>query len=822
MGSEQHDDLSGRSAPRSGPCPTALEAGAAAECGPARNPAAARGSVPSQLQEGVLSALISSINDEVRFMDTRGTYVLEAMPGPPAGGGDYRVRRLDPTADWEVLRPDGSSRPPGEAPSHRALRDETVTNQTETIRHRTTGEIRWREVSATPVRDRSGAVIGAVSVARDITDRKRKEAAQREGEARIRSVIDHVPGTVVYQIEADPAGARRFTYLSETVESLFGCTSAQALADASLVYRALEAPQRIAEAELKSLLELTPFRTEMRIRTPSGAVRWAYVTSVPRRRDDGSIVWDGIIVDVDEQKRMAAELEAEIAIRQQAQERLRVAQDFSLDAFTILDAVRDDQGAVVDFRWTFVNRAAGRILLHDPQELVGKRLLEVLPGNKENSELYRRYVRVVETGEPHDCEIHYESEGISGWFRNMAVRSGDGVAVSFADITERKRAEMALHAANRQLIESDRRKNHFLAILSHELRNPLAPIANSLLVLDRAAAGSEQARRAQRVIERQVKHMTKLVDDLLDVARVAGGKIQLARERLDLNELARRAAEDHRTVFCNAGVQLQLHPALAPVTVLGDSVRLAQVMGNLLQNAAKFTPPGGLATLSIHEDEPHGHAVIAVRDTGIGIEPEVLPRLFGWFTQAETALDRGKAGLGLGLALVRTLVAEHGGSVRAESAGVGRGAEFTVRLPLSSATPASAPRDHVETGKRRRRVLVIEDNIDAAESLSEVLEFYGHEVAMAHDGPSGIARARDFNPEIVLCDLGLPGMDGFEVARTFRGDPALRHVYLVAVSGYALPADLRRSAESGFDRHVAKPLPVETLEELMAGSRPAG
>jgi two-component system CheB/CheR fusion protein len=372
-----------------------------------------------------------------------------------------------------------------------------------------------------------------------------------------------------------------------------------------------------------------------------------------------------------------------------------------------------------------------------------------------------------------------------------------------------------LESVNQQLADADRRKDSFLAVLSHELRNPLAPIRSSIDALHRATPGSEQAQRALDVIDRQVGQLARLVDDLLDATSVARDKLQLRRERLELNELVRCTLADHRPEFEEHQVSLVVDISPQPLYVEGDWNRLTQVVGNLLHNAIKFTAPGGRATVAVSQDEDTRRAVLRVTDDGRGMTADVIASLFQPFMQAERGDEPGKGGLGLGLALVKGLVEHHGGAVSAHSPGLGQGAELVVWLPL---TDGPAPAEPLRAGPTPvpRRVLIIEDNLDAATSLRFVLELDAHQVEVAGDGTEGIARARRFKPDLVLCDIGLPNMDGYEVARAFRADHELAHTFMVALSGYALPEDRTRAAQAGFDGHLAKPVAIESIEELLA------
>ncbi len=404
------------------------------------------------------------------------------------------------------------------------------------------------------------------------------------------------------------------------------------------------------------------------------------------------------------------------------------------------------------------------------------------------------------------------------------MRDEDGIErilQSDRDITERRSADADRERLIHTLREGEQRKNDFLAMLSHELRNPLAPIRNSLFILDRAATGGEQAQRAKAIIERQVTQLSRLVDDLLDMTRISRGKLQVQKSRLDVGDLVRRTVEDHRSMMSEAGLDLDLHMTQQPMWINGDAARLSQAIGNLLSNALKFTVRGGHVLVEVEQDEQRNMALVRVRDDGAGIEPSILPRLFEPFAQGEHTLDRSRGGLGLGLALAKGLVEQHGGELKGTSDGPGKGAEFTICLPLAEALPAATT---LVTGPSvsdaKRRVLVIEDNVDSAESLRAALEFDEHEVEVAYTGPEGVSKVRTFRPDVVFCDIGLPELDGYGVARAIRADPELRDVYLVALTGYALPEDLKKAREAGFDRHVSKPPTMELLAEILRTWKP--
>ncbi len=399
------------------------------------------------------------------------------------------------------------------------------------------------------------------------------------------------------------------------------------------------------------------------------------------------------------------------------------------------------------------------------------------------------------------------------------IRRGDaaaGTVLEVRDITQEKEAEGRIRRLFDDLHEQDRRKDEFLAMLAHELRNPLAPIRNAISILDEAEDDSATLQWARAVIDRQVRHLTSLVDDLLDVSRITQGKITLTKTHLGVSTFLEAAVEASRPLFDARGQTLEFTLPEAGLAVEGDATRLAQVVLNLLNNAAKYTPEGGRTSLSA---APEGDFVaIRVADTGMGIPAEMLPRIFDLFTQVSRSIDRAEGGLGIGLTLVRRLVAMHGGTVEATSPGLGAGSEFVVRLPLAvGSAPAEAPPDRPPARPgRRRRVLIVDDNLDARTTLARLLRRLGHETEMAGDGPSAVRTTLELRPDLVLLDIGLPGMDGYEVARRLRAEPTLEGLTLIALTGYGTEADRRQSAAAGFDAHLVKPVEPESLRQLLA------
>jgi two-component system, sensor histidine kinase len=382
-------------------------------------------------------------------------------------------------------------------------------------------------------------------------------------------------------------------------------------------------------------------------------------------------------------------------------------------------------------------------------------------------------------------------------------------------IRERARVEEALR-------DADRRKDEFLATLAHELRNPLAPIRNSLHIL-RLSCGSEPAAgQVCEMLERQVGHLVRLVDDLMEVSRITRGKIELRLEQVELAAIIRSAVEASRPLIEVSGHQLAISIPGEPLILEADTVRLSQVFANLLNNAAKYMNKGGQICLSARKQ--NGQAIVSVRDSGIGINAEMLPHIFKMFTQVERSKRQAQGGLGIGLTLVRTLVEMHGGEVEALSPGLDQGSEFVVRLPLSKdqiAVEKTAP-DLRASVLPNRRVLVVDDNRDAAVTLGELLGFLGAEVLVVHDGPAAIAAVSSYRPNVVLLDIGMPGMDGYEVARRIREQPEGRSLMLIALTGWGQEEDRRLASQAGFDHHLLKPADVSALKSLFMSIETSG
>lgn len=464
------------------------------------------------------------------------------------------------------------------------------------------------------------------------------------------------------------------------------------------------------------------------------------------------------------------------------------------------------------------NRGAERMFSYTAAEAIGKPITMLIPPDRQHEE--EMILSRLRRGEPIE---HYETVRVAKDGRLVdisvtisPVRDETGKVVGASkvarDISAQKRYQQELR-------EADARKNEFLALLAHELRNPLGPIRHAVKILRARAPSPDELQWATSIIDRQTEHMTRLVEDLLDVSRMTRGTIELRRERVNLATVLNAAVEGSSALMERHRHQLEVTAPSPPLYVEGDLTRLTQIVANLLDNAAKYTDPGGKVWLSAEREGDN--AVIRVKDSGMGIRSEALPRIFDMFTQAGVPLERSQGGLGVGLALVERLVQLHGGTVSAYSAGAGQGSQFTIKLPLAQAqkVPAVEPRDTSPTPSRSRcRVLVVDDNVDSVDSLAMLLRMMGHEVETASDGASGLDKAVAFKPDVAILDIGLPKVNGYELAKQIREQQWSKDVILVALTGWGQEQHRRRSEESGFNHHLTKPVEFDVLQDILAAA----
>ena len=518
----------------------------------------------------------------------------------------------------------------------------------------------------------------------------------------------------------------------------------------------------------------------------------------------------------------AVRILANITEAKRAHEELRASeQRFRLLVSSVRESaiiMLDPQGKVTSW-----NEGAERIYGYAPSEIVGGHYAQFFTGDDLRVDTPTTDLQAATLGARGQEEgWRVRKDGARFWAESTttAVRDDMGALRGFAhvtrDVTERKRLHEELTHRAAALADADRRKDEFLAMLAHELRNPLGVIQTSLHLLETTAAAEDPGAKHRGTIGRQVRHLSRLVDDLLDVSRITRGLIELKKEPIDVVHAMQRIVEQMRPVIDARRHALELVTPDEAVVVHADALRFEQIVVNLISNAVKFMDPGGRLRVACAKEELY--ATIRVQDEGMGISAAVLPRIFDLFMQADETLARTPGGLGIGLTIVKSLVERHGGNVAAYSDGLGRGAEFVVRLPLVEGAVAPRPkRDErdAQSATRRRRVLVVEDNIDAREALESLLEFWGHDVTTAPDGETGLQKALQLQPDVMLVDIGLPGLDGYEVARKIRTAPGCADVYLVAMTGYGRPEDREAALGAGFNVHLVKPVEADEVSRLL-------
>jgi PAS domain S-box-containing protein len=461
------------------------------------------------------------------------------------------------------------------------------------------------------------------------------------------------------------------------------------------------------------------------------------------------------------------------------------------------------------------NEGAERLFGYSAEEAIGRPIAMLIPQERQDEEpaLLERLRRGERIEHLETIRVTKDGRRIDISLSVSPLRNADGQVIGASkvarDITQRKQAEAALR-------EADRRKDEFLATLAHELRNPLAPIRNSLHILRMTAGNDPTAERVCEMMERQVNHMVRMVDDLMEVSRITRGLIELRKEDADLAAIIRSAVEISRPIIEAGEHQLAITIPTEPILLHGDCVRLSQVFANLLNNAAKYTDRGGQIWLSVKQEK--NEVVVSVRDTGIGISAPMLPKVFDMFMQADHSTHRSQGGLGIGLTLVKRLVELHDGSISVRSDGPGKGSEFVVRLPVDAVRPERTTKPPVSQrgdSLPQRRVLVVDDNKDSAASMGMLLKFLGTDVQVAYDGATALATIDSYRPDVVLLDIGMPGMDGFEVARQVRQRAEFDSIMLIALTGWGQAEDRHRTQMAGFDHHLVKPADITALQSLL-------
>ena len=769
---------------------------------------AKRSEAESQRVSGLLDTLLHTARRGFCFIDRDLRYVrinerLAEMNGISADAHVGRlVSEIVPTLSEAVRHVTGRILATGNAVLNHEFSGETPAAP---------GVTRFWSESWYPVRDSAGDVSGFGVVVEDITKRKQAEDALQESDQLTRRVLDAtlaafvgvatVDGTLTYANRAplEAAGIPASEVLGKKFWDCYWWSYSP-----EIQTQLRQAFERAASGEI--------VRYDVPVRMAGDTRMWIDFQVAPLRDAEGLITH--LIPSA-----------MEIGVRRAAEEKLReceVRARLATEAAAVgiwewnvqTDALHWDAQmfhiygvAPTPDGFVKYTESSGAVLPEDLQE--NERILQdtVRRGGQSHREFRIcrrddgavRHIGSVET-------VRANARGVTEW-----------VVGTNLDVTERRTSEMQLRQLAADLSEADRRKDEFLATLAHELRNPLAPIRSGLQVMKLSGGDAPIVKKTREMMERQVGHMVRLVDDLLDVSRFNTGKVALKRERLQIRAIVDQAMEASQPLVEAGGHTLTVKVPDEPVWVDGDLTRLAQIVTNMLNNAAKYTARHGAIALSV--DVEHGQVVLSVADNGTGISADMLPKIFDMFAQVDRTVDRAQGGLGIGLSLVKKLVEMHGGGVTAESPGLGLGSTFTMRLPQATpeqredARRSSNPR--TDPPAKRRRLLVVDDNDDGAELLASMLNLLGHDAQTASDGPAAIRAVREHRPDLVFLDIGLPGMSGYEVAERLRADPATSGAILVALTGWGNEDDKRKSREAGFDAHLTKPVDGAAIEDVL-------
>jgi PAS domain S-box-containing protein len=778
-----------------------------------------------QLPVDEMSPLISFIDEHCRYQFNNKSYQRWFGLDPEHYHGKLLSEVLGKSA-FERIRPHVEA----------ALKGQRVSFEDE-IPY-ATGK-RYIHAEYLPEKRPDGTVAGFFALIHDITERKQAEMALRESEARHRFIAELATLTqtlanpadfmaVTARMLAEHLNVDRCAYAEVENENIFDISGDYSRGVKSIVGRwpvaafGDECARLMHENQAYIVIEVeSDPRILEKDRVAFRAMEIAAGICVPLHKDGkftaamavhqkSARVWTPQEIELVKLvvARCWESLERARVTRTLRESEVRYRTLFtSLDeGFCTLEIIFDENGKPVDYLFVEVNAAFEKQT--DLKNAQGKRMRELAPDHEQH--WFDTYANVALTGVP----VRFENVArqLHRWYEVYAFRVGPPekrqVACLFNDITARKQAEEEMRRA-------DRLKTEFLATLAHELRNPLAPIGNSVHILNSLSSSDPALNLARNTIDRQLKHMVRLIDDLMDLSRITRGRIELRKERVELAVVIEHAFDALKPQIACAKHQMTVSLPPYPLYVEADSVRLTQVFVNLFHNACKYTESG---TISVSAEQNGNELVTRVKDTGVGIHPDHMPRLFEMFSQVGSTLKRAQGGLGIGLSLVKSLVEMHGGKIEARSEGLGKGSEFIVRLPaLVEPAPSELPPENkamMNTGPARQKILVVDDNRDNAETLTMLLQLAGNEVETAHDGLQAVAMAERFRPDIVLLDIGMPRLDGYEACRRIRQQPWARNIKIIAQTGWGADGDRKRTEQAGFDAHLVKPVDVEKLMDI--------
>jgi len=753
-------------------------------------------------QRDLFQVALSSIGDAVITADANG-HVTFLNSVAQSWTGWTQAAALGRPLETVVRIVNEVSREPVENPSTRALREGTIIKLADSsMLVSRNGVERPVGDSASPIRDRDGKIVGVVLIFLDCTDRRRDEHVSRDKIRYAEEILATLREPFLV-LNKDLRIVTSNTSFHQRFHTSEDETTGRYLYELGNRQWDLPELRTLLEAAIPKSINVDEF--EVTHDFPAIGLRTMRLNA--RRFASNSEYPNLILLAI---RDVTKENSAEVAL-QESELRFRRLFQTAKDGILILDT---DLGTIID-----ANPFICGLLGYEVEDFLGKELWEIglFRDRDANREAYRElrtigYVRYehlpLKTKKGAVVEVEFVSNLYTMGNRRVAQ-------CNIRDITLRCELERQAKTQAAALADLHRRKDEFLAMLSHELRNPLSPILNAVYLLRTQGNESLIQKEARMIIERQVGQLSHLVDDLMEVARFTTGKVKLQKLRLDMRSVLERAIESARPFIDRHGHKLSVSIPDAPIWLLADSTRLEQVVVNLLNNAAKYTEGKGEIWLETRSDGKQ--MVLTVRDTGIGIDLEQFPDVFDLFTQATRSLDRSDGGLGIGLALVQRLVEKHDGTVQVQSKGLGHGSEFTVRIPLlvDAAELPPAPTKSPDRPKDASRVLVVDDNVDSAEILASLLRFSGHDVRTAFSGPIALELAAEFLPEVVLLDIGLPVINGYEVARRLRQNPRLKGVKLLAMTGYGSETDRQLAMEAGFDKHLVKPVDFVTVEALL-------